>query len=262
MDYETRREVMDRKKEVYPVYQPKEDPVKTPMKVAVLFSGGASSVPFMVEGKTYEVIGAISSNKNASGIKKLENIDIPVAVNDIHDFYGKFSKEDVSDMKIRRDYDKQNLFTLTEKLWLPDIVACSGYMYFLTNDFLNAYWNKIINVHPADLSILNERGERKYTGDNAVRDALEAGETSTASTIHIMDDQPDHGPIVCISEHLPIKDRDYKNQQELMKEKCDGPAYKKALELFSTGKVFFDENDSIFIKTYSGDNGEYIEHDL
>lgn len=242
--------------EVFPVYDPSEKKGGGKMKIAVLFSGGASAVPFMIGGKTYELVGAISSSKNASGIDKLHKLGIPVENNDIKEFYKNFSSS-INDLDVRSAYDKKNISILEEKEWVPDLIACSGYMYILTDDFLDRYYNRIINVHPADLSKLDQNGKKKYTGDDAVRDAMEAGETSTRSTIHIMSDVVDGGPIICMSDELPVGDRTPYEQQELMKEKCDGPAYIKALRLLSEGRVFLDDKDNVYTKTYDSRTGEF-----
>jgi len=241
---------------IEPIFEPREEP----MRIVAMFSGGASAVPFMTDGKKYKVIGAISSNKDASGMGKLKKYDIPVVVNDIHDFY---DDNPIKDMNIRKEYDKKTLSIV--KNWEPDVIACSGYMYFLTPILLYAFPNRILNVHPADLSILDEKGNRKYVGDNAVEDAMEAGEKITRSTIHLMDEGEDHGPILYISDGLPIENRTPEEQQELMKRKCDGPAYKKALELLSEGLYGIDEANNIYLKKnnkfvliYGGKNGEYF----
>lgn len=221
------------------IYEPRDD---RKMRIVVLFSGGASAVPFMVGGGGHEVVGAISTNKNASGIGKLEKLGIPVEVADIHDFYGD---KPITDMKIRETYDEKLLSIIDEKRWGPDIIACSGYMYILTKKFLDKF--QVLNVHPADLSIV-ENGKRKYIGSNAVKDQMEAGEKVTRSTIHMMDEKPDHGPILFVSEGLPVENRSPKEQQELMKEKCDGPAYREALGMLSKGTFAIDPDKNIYVK--------------
>lgn len=222
------------------IYEPRKD---RKMRIVVLFSGGASAVPFMVGGERYEVVGAISSNKNASGIKKVEKLGIPVEVVDIHDFYGD---KPVTNMEIRAVYDEKLLSIIKEKNWEPDIIACSGYMYILTK-FLNGFPAKVLNVHPADLTI-KEGGKRKYKGSNAVAEQIKDGEKVTRSTIHIMDEKPDHGPILFVSEGLPIENRSPKEQQELMKEKCDGPACRKTLEMLSKGMFAVDPDKNVYVK--------------
>jgi phosphoribosylglycinamide formyltransferase-1 len=224
-----------------PIYEPKSG---RKMRIVVLFSGGASAVPFMVGGEGYEVVGAISTDKNASGIKKLEKLGIPVEVVDIHDFYGG---RPIRDMKVREAYDEKLLSVIDEKKWEPDIIACSGYMYILTERFLRRFSNKVLNVHPADLSIV-EKGRRKYTGAHAVEDQIKAGEKVTRSTIHIMDEKADHGPILFVSDGLPVEGRSPKEQQELMKEKCDGPAYRETLKMLSRGMFAIDQNKNVYVR--------------
>ena len=223
------------------IYEPRSD---RKMRIVVLFSGGASAVHFMVEGSRHEIVGAISTDKNASGMEKLEKRGIPVEVVDIHDFYGD---NPVKDMKIREAYDEKLLSTIDKRKWEPDIIACSGYMYILTKKFLSRFSNRVLNVHPADLSIM-EKGKRKYTGSHAVEDQIKAGEKVTRSTIHIMDERADHGPILFISEGLPVENRTPKEQQAIMKEKCDGPAYRETLNMLSNGMFAIDQDKHIYVK--------------
>jgi phosphoribosylglycinamide formyltransferase-1 len=232
------------------IYEPRND---RKMRIVALFSGGASAVPFMVGGSGHEIVGAISTDKNASGIEKLEKMGIPVEVVDIHDFYGD---KPVKDIIVREAYDEKLLSTIDGKKWEPDIIVCSGYMYILTKKFLRIFQNKVLNVHPADLSIM-EKGRRKYTGSHAVEDQMKAGEEVTRSTIHIMDERADHGPILIISGGLPVENRNSKEQQELMKEKCDGPAYRKALEMLSEGMFAIDPDNNVYVKR--GDSWERRE---
>jgi folate-dependent phosphoribosylglycinamide formyltransferase PurN len=227
------------------IYEPRSD---RKMRIVVLFSGGASAVPFMVGGSGYAVVGVISTNKNASGIEKLEKLGVPVEVVDIHDFY---DCKPLTDMRIREAYDEKLLSTINRKKWEPDIIACSGYMYILTKKFLNRFPNRVLNVHPADLSIM-EKGKRKYIGSHVVGDQIKAGEKVTKSTIHIMDERADHGPILFISEGLPVENKSPKEQQELMKEKCDGPAYREALNMLSRGMFAIDPDKNIYVKHENG----------
>jgi phosphoribosylglycinamide formyltransferase-1 len=224
-----------------PIYEPKGD---RRMRIVVLFSGGASAVPFMIGGEGYEVVGAISTSKSAPGVEKLRRMGIPVEVVDIRDFY---AGKPIKDMKIREAYDEKLLSVIDEKKWEPDVIACSGYMYILTRKFLDRFRNRVLNVHPADLSIV-EGGRRKYTGSRAVEDQIRAGEKVTRSTIHIMDEMPDHGPILLISEGLPVENRSPKEQQELMKERCDGPAYREALRMLSMGMFAIDQDKNIYVR--------------
>lgn len=222
-----------------PIYEPRKD---GKMRIMVLFSGGASAVPFMVGGEGYEVVGAISSDKNASGIKRFEKLGISVEVADIRDFYGS---KPITDMKVREAYDEKLISIIEGRKWKPDIIACSGYMYILTKKFLRRF--RVLNVHPADLTI-REGGRRKYTGAHAVEDQMRAGEKVTRSTVHMMDEEPDHGPVLVVSDGLRVENRSPKAQQDLMKEKCDGPAYREALGMLSRGMFAMDSDKNIYVR--------------
>jgi folate-dependent phosphoribosylglycinamide formyltransferase PurN len=88
---------------------------------------------------------------------------------------------------------------------------------------------------------------RKYTGDDAVFDAVTAGEDYTLSTVHVAIEEPDMGPIIVQSQAFQVDQnrvrgmsskelRQYVDDlQGEMKTLCDGPAYLKALELLAAG---------------------------
>ena len=70
----------------------------------------------------------------------------------------------------------------------PDLVVSAGFMRILSPDFVDAFEDRLLNIHP---SLLPE-----FPGPHAVRDALEANVAETGTTIHFIDHQVDHGPIV------------------------------------------------------------------
>jgi len=70
----------------------------------------------------------------------------------------------------------------------PDLVVSAGFMRILGPEFVTAFPGRIINSHPALLP--------KFPGAHAVRDALDAGSTTTGCTIHFVDEGVDTGPII------------------------------------------------------------------
>jgi len=124
-------------------------------------------------------------------------------------------------------------------------------MWILTEPITGAY--PVINVHPADLAIEDDTGERRYIGADPVYDAIVAGETETRSTVHFVTPAVDAGSILVRSRPLPVhRDlvddldafdaeggiREYANaHQEWMKWEGDGPAIATALELIASGRV-------------------------
>ena len=151
----------------------------------------------------------------------------------------------------------------------------------IVEPLLTEYADRILNVHPADLTILASREaaefniqrlyagnlsteqvtllvsennlERRYKGEDAVYDAVISGEAYTRSSVHIARKEFDEGPLLMQSKKFPVRkewvekrvgQRNYRairkyadELQETMKWEGDGPAYRKALELISQGRL-------------------------
>ena len=78
----------------------------------------------------------------------------------------------------------------------PDLVVSAGFMRVLSPVFVDAFEDRLLNIHP---SLLPE-----FPGAHAVRDALGAGASETGTTVHFIDHQVDHGPIVA-QARVPIE---------------------------------------------------------
>jgi folate-dependent phosphoribosylglycinamide formyltransferase PurN len=97
----------------------------------------------------------------------------------------------------RRDYDADTAAML---LALGvEAVVCLGYLYILTEPMLSAFPDRIFNVHDADVS-----APRRYPGLHATRDAIIAGERATRSSVHIVTQDVDAGPVVAVSRDYPV----------------------------------------------------------
>lgn len=80
-----------------------------------------------------------------------------------------------------------------------DIAVNAGYMRVLGRAFADAFSGRWLNVHPALLPA--------FPGAHAVRDALAWGAKITGVTVHLVDEEVDHGPIV-LQEAVAIRDDD------------------------------------------------------
>ena len=73
------------------------------------------------------------------------------------------------------------------------LVALAGYMKMLGPRTLDAYRNRILNVHPA---LLPKFGGRGMYGERVHEAVLASGDSVTGVTVHLVDEEYDHGPIV------------------------------------------------------------------
>lgn len=99
--------------------------------------------------------------------------------------------------KDREAYDREVVAVL--KQFRVDLVCLAGFMRILSPYFVREFPGRILNVHPALLPA--------FPGVEAQKQALEHGVKFTGCTVHIVDEQVDHGPIVCQAV-VPVLDDD------------------------------------------------------
>jgi phosphoribosylglycinamide formyltransferase 1 len=80
-----------------------------------------------------------------------------------------------------------------------DVVCLAGFMRILSPPVVRAFPGRLLNVHPSLLPA--------FPGAHAVRDTLSWGAKLTGATVHIVDEEVDHGPIV-LQETVPVLDAD------------------------------------------------------
>ncbi len=97
----------------------------------------------------------------------------------------------------RLDFDRAVLELLRERR--IDVVALAGFMRIVGPELVGAFEGRLLNVHPALLPA--------FPGTTSVADALAWGVKMTGVTVHLVDDEVDHGPIV-FQEALPVLPED------------------------------------------------------
>jgi phosphoribosylglycinamide formyltransferase-1 len=112
-----------------------------------------------------------------------------------------------------------------------DIVCLAGYMRRLSPSFVGAFKNRILNVHPALLPA--------FPGLDAQRGALEFGVKLAGCTVHFVDDEVDHGPIV-LQASVPVLDDDSVESLSARILEAEHAIYPQALDLLATGRLEHD----------------------
>jgi phosphoribosylglycinamide formyltransferase-1 len=147
-------------------------------RIVVLISGSGTNMEALVDAcESGEVPGRVEgvvADRDCIGLKAAEKRGIDARLVAFAEFE---SREGWSD-------------ALREQVssYEPDLVVSAGFMRILSPVFVEAFPNKIINLHPALLPA--------FPGAHGVRAALEHGVKVTGSTIHIVDNEVDHGPIL------------------------------------------------------------------
>ena len=111
-------------------------------------------------------------------------------------------------------------------------------MRILTPYFINAYKDKIINIHPALLP--------SFPGLHAQKQAVEYGVKVSGCTVHFVDEGVDSGPII-LQQAIEVKDDDTEESlaERILRE--EHRIYPRAIQLFSEGKLII-KGRRIFIK--------------
>jgi phosphoribosylglycinamide formyltransferase-1 len=108
------------------------------------------------------------------------------------------------------------------------LIALAGYMKIVGPDILKPYKNKILNIHPALLP--------SFKGADGIKDALEYGVKVTGVTVHFVDEETDHGPIIMQSA-IEVADDDTEQTLAEKIHKVEHKIYPEAIRLFVEGRL-------------------------
>ena len=121
-----------------------------------------------------EVVVVGSDRADAGGLRHARSMDVPTVV------------EELGDHPDRSTWEARLVQGL--RAHQPDAVVLAGFMKIVSADFLEHWPQRVVNTHPSLLPA--------FPGADAVGEALAYGVKVTGSTVHFVDEQVDHGPII------------------------------------------------------------------
>jgi phosphoribosylglycinamide formyltransferase-1 len=161
-----------------------------PLRLGILLSGRGSNFLAIAnnirEGRLpgVEIAVVLSNIPDAPGIAAARSLGLETAVH-------------VSKGRPRADHDRDMLATLREHN--VDLVCLAGYMRLLSPEFIHAFPNRILNIHPSLLPA--------FTGLDAQTQAFEYGVKVAGCTVHFVDEHLDHGVII-LQRVIPVLETD------------------------------------------------------
>lgn len=199
------------------------------INIGVLASGRGTNLQAIIEAVEEgriegEISIAVSDNPDAYALKRAKEHNIETQYIDFRSF------------KNKEDYDKKVVECLKEKK--IDLVVLAGYMRILSPFFINAYKNKVMNIHPALLP--------SFPGLHAQKQAVEHGVKVSGCSVHFVDEGLDSGPII-LQKAVEVKDNDTEESltERILKE--EHQIYPRAIQLFSEGRLVI-KGRKVFIK--------------
>lgn len=151
-----------------------------PMRLAVMVSGSGTNLQALLDaieadrGFGGEVVVVGSDRPGAGGLDRAREAGIPTVVRALADAPDRPTWE----ADLRAGIEEH----------APEVIVLAGFMKILTRAFLAGWPDRVVNTHPSLLPA--------FRGAHAVRDALAYGVKLTGCTVHLVDEQVDHGPIV------------------------------------------------------------------
>ena len=187
-------------------------------KLGILLSGRGSNFEAIADsikaGRLQAEIAIVISNRaDAAGLESSRR-------------RGLNAKLIPSKGRVREEHDREVIAALKEAG--VDLVCLAGYMRLLSPEFVGAFPNRVLNIHPSLLPA--------FPGLDAQKQALEYGAQVSGCTVHIVDEHLDHGPII-VQRAVPVLETDDERSLSARILAQEHIAYTEALRLMLSGEV-------------------------
>ena len=196
------------------------------LRIAVLVSGGGTNLQAIIDaiaaGKITdtEIAAVISNNRNAYALERAKQAGIKDIVVSPKDFE-------------TRDVFNENLLKILQEV-NPDLIVLAGYLVVIPEIVIDAFENRIINIHPSLIPAFCGTG---YYGLKVHEAALKRGVKVVGATVHFVDKGTDTGPII-MQKAVAVQNGDTpKVLQQRVMEQAEWKILPRAIDLIANGKV-------------------------
>lgn len=201
------------------------------LKIVVCVSGGGTNLQAVMDAidkgeiTNAEIAGVISNNQNAFALERAKKAGIPAFC---------ISPKDYED---RAAFHKALLGKVNELA--PDLIVLAGYLVTIPEEMIEAYQNRIINIHPSLIPSFCGVG---YYGLKVHEGALARGVKISGATVHFVDAGTDTGPII-FQKAVEVKPDDTpKTLQQRIMEEAEWKILPKAIDYIANGKIKIADN--------------------
>lgn len=191
----------------------------TRLRVGVLISGSGTNLQALIDaagrGELDAHLAVVISNKEAAfGLERARRAGIPAVFID------------------RSLFDTPHAYNAaiaqTLALHGAELVVMAGYMRLLGTEVLNAFPERVINLHPALLPA--------FPGASAIHDAYEHGVKLTGVTVHFASEEFDRGPIIA-QRAVPVLEEDTLETLEARIHGAEHAVLPQAVQLFAEDRL-------------------------
>jgi phosphoribosylglycinamide formyltransferase-1 len=194
-----------------------------PLRIAVLASGRGSNLQAIIDGieagqVPAQLVAVISNKQDAVALERARKHGVQDIFIDPKPFAGRPDS--------REAYDRA-LLDVLGKLDV-ELVLLAGYMKIVTAVLVNAFTNRMMNIHPSLLP--------SFPGLDVQRKAIEWGCKLAGCTVHFVTEGVDEGPII-VQAAVPVFDRDTPEILAARILEQEHKIYPRAVQLFAEGRL-------------------------
>lgn len=195
-----------------------------PIRLVVLISGNGSNLQAIIDSITEKklpakIVAVISNKANAYGLQRAEKAGIPQHVLS----HTNFAEREQYDQALKQLIDE----------YQPDLVILAGFMRILSDDFVEHYSHKMMNIHPSLLP--------KYKGLNTHQRVLDAGDKEHGCSVHFVTPTLDDGPVI-LQATVAVKENDTIETLSARVHEQEHRIYPEAIRMFAKNNLSGDTN--------------------
>ena len=198
----------------------------TPLRVAVLASGRGSNLQAIIDaieaGQVQaQIVAVISNKKDAVTLERARKHGLKDLFVDPKPFAGRPDSREAYDRSLLEVLQQHNV----------ELVLLAGYMKIVTAVLVNAYANRMMNIHPSLLP--------SFPGLDVQKKAIDWGCKLAGCTVHFVTEGVDEGPII-IQAAVPILEDDTPDTLAARILVQEHKIYPRAVQLFAEGRLRVD----------------------
>jgi phosphoribosylglycinamide formyltransferase-1 len=202
------------------------------LKLACLVSGGGTNLQAIIDniekgGLEAEIVAVISNVPGAGALERAGRHGLPAFVVNNKDY----KTRELFDLAVAAIIDRQG----------AGLVCLCGFLRIFSPYFIEHYPGRIINIHPA---LLPDFGGKGYYGHKVHEAVLAAGAKESGCTVHFVDREVDHGPII-LQRRVPVLPGDTPDTLAARVLREEHIAYSQAISLFAGNRIVLKGNRAV-----------------
>ena len=189
------------------------------IRLVVLISGNGSNLQAIIDeiannNLPAQIVAVISNKADAYGLERAKKAGIEQHV------------------LSHQNYDSREQYDIALKdlidSFQPDLIILAGFMRILSNEFVNHYLQRMMNIHPSLLP--------KYKGLNTHQRVIDAGDKEHGCSVHFVTPELDDGPVI-LQAKVEVKENDTAETLAERVHEQEHRIYPKAIRLYAENKI-------------------------